>query len=171
MEHGGDIVEADERGLAGRRLGEVGDVVDDRLGAEELRLLDEIAHPGAALLVVALEVVEIGEAQLRAVLVEHFKDAHIGLIDRNVVAFLEGHAVELVRGVEHAVLEHIVEFEIGFDLVFVEIVFRLANLLGVVLPVPWLQIEMLAVACRSSAWITSGFAPLFRRRGRDRAGR
>ena len=35
VEHGRHVVEADQRGLAGRGLGEVRDVVDDRLGAEQ----------------------------------------------------------------------------------------------------------------------------------------
>ena len=38
-----------------------------------------------------------------AVLVENLEDADVGLIDRQVVAFLEGDAVELGRGVEDAV--------------------------------------------------------------------
>ena len=63
VEHGGDVVEGDERGLAGGGLGEVGDVVDDGELVEERGLIDEVAHPGAALFVVALEVVEVDEVR------------------------------------------------------------------------------------------------------------
>ena len=38
VEHGRHIVEREQRRLARRRLGEVGDVVHDRLGAQQLRL-------------------------------------------------------------------------------------------------------------------------------------
>ncbi len=57
------------------------------------------------------------------------------------MAFLEGEAVELVRGVEHAILEHVVQLEIRLDLRFIEVVFGLADLLGVELPIPRLQLE------------------------------
>ena len=46
-----------------------------------------------------------------------------------------------MRSVEDAVLEHVIEFEIGFDLRLVQVVFRLAHLFGVKLPVPGLDFE------------------------------
>ena len=146
VEHRGDVVEADQRGLAGGGLRQIGDVVDDGQCAEQLRLIDEVAHPGAAVLVVALEVVAVEERERLAVGVEDFEDAHVGLIDRHVVALLESDAVELVGGVEDAVLQDVVEFEVWLDLGFVEVVLRLADLLGVEIPVPGLQLKS-AVLC------------------------
>ena len=151
VEHGDHVVERQQRRLAGGRLGEVGDVVDHRLGAEQLRLVDEVVHPGAAALVVALEVVAVEQRQRVAVLVEHLEHAHVRLVHRNVLALLEGQPVELVGGVEHAVLQHVVELEVRLDLVLVEVVLRLAHLLGVELPVPRLQLE----ACFSAFWSLS----------------
>ena len=145
MEHGADVVEADQRGLAGRRLGEVRDIVDHGLGAQQFRLADEIAHPGAAGFVVALEIVEIHQAQRLAVLVEDLEHHHIGLIDRNVVALLEGDAIKLIGGIENAILQHLVEFEIGLERRLIQVIARLAHFLGIALPVPRLQVEMRTV--------------------------
>ena len=130
-----------QRRLARRGLGEVGDVVDHRQRAQQLRLADEDVHPRAAVLVVALEVVAVPERQRLAVGVEDFEDLHVGVVDGNVCALLEGDAVELVGGVEHAVLEHVVQLEVGLDLRLVQIVLRLAHLLGIEVPVPGLKLE------------------------------
>ena len=43
-----------------------------------------------------------------------------GVVDRQVRALLEGQAVQLVGGVEHAVLQHVVQLEVGLELRFVE---------------------------------------------------
>ncbi len=145
VEHRRHVVRADQRGLAGGGLGEIGDVVDHRLGAEQLGLADEVRHPRAARLVVALEVVEIHQPELGAVLVVDGVGHHVGLVDGDVGTALEGQPVHLVGGVEHALLEHGVQLEIGLHLGLVEIVFRLADLLGIQLPVPWLHLETLAV--------------------------
>ena len=144
MEHRRHVVERDERRLARRRLGEVGDIVDHRFGAQQLGLPDEVIHPGAAGFVVTLEVIEIHQAQRGAVLVGDFEDAHVRLIDRDVLALFERQTIELVGCEKHTVLEHIVEFEIRLDLIFIQVVLRLADLLGVHLPVPRRELEMLA---------------------------
>ena len=141
VEHGANVVGGEQRGLARRRLGEVADVDDDRLGAHQLRLLDEVVHPGAALLVVALEVVDVEQGEGAAVGVEDLEDAHVGVVDRKVLALLEGNAVELGGGVEDAVFEHVVHLEVGLDLLFVEIVFGFAHLLGIDFPVKRLELE------------------------------
>ena len=148
VEHGGDIAEAEQSGLARRRLAEVADVVDHRQRAQQLGLVNKVAHPGAAVFVVALEVVAVKKSQGLAVGVEHLEHAHIRVVHRNVVALLEGDAVELVGGVKHAILQHIVQLEIGLDLRFVQVVLGFADLLGVEVPVPWLQLEAAASARR-----------------------
>src|ERR1700693_97454 len=110
MEHGNDVGEADQGGLAGGRLGQVGDVVHDRRGTKKPRLADEFGHPGSAVLVVALEVVAVEKGEVLAIDVEDFKDPYIGLVNGNVVPFFEGDSVELICRVEHPVLENVVEF-------------------------------------------------------------
>ena len=78
------------------------------------------------------------------------------MIQRQVGALLEGQAVKLVGGEEHAVLEHVLHLEVGLELRLVEVEFLLAHLLGVVRPVPGLQLELAAfglsmMACMSAA--------------------
>ena len=58
------------------------------------------------------------------------------------MAFLETEAVEFVCGIEHAVFDHPVELEVGFDTGVVEIVALESQLLRVVLPVPGLERKM-----------------------------
>jgi hypothetical protein len=106
VEHGGDVVEAEQRRLARRRLGEVGDVVDTGLVPSSFDWLTKFDIQAPPDLVVALEIVEIHEAELGAVLVVDLEHADVRLIDRDVLPLLEGDAVELVGGVEDAVLEH-----------------------------------------------------------------
>src|SRR3546814_5927157 len=83
-----------QRRLAGRGLGEVGDVVDHRLGAGQAVLVDEHVHPRAAGLAVALEVVAVEQRQRTAVLVEHLEHAHVRVVDRDVLRS-EEHTSEL----------------------------------------------------------------------------
>ena len=71
-----------------------------------------------------------------AIHIGDFKDADVGLINRQIVPFLEGDAVEFRRGVEDAIEQDVVQFEVGIDLRFVEGVTRLANFLGIKRPVP-----------------------------------
>lgn len=145
MEHGGDVVEADQGGLAGGGLGEVADIVDHRPCAEELGLADIVAHPGAARLVVPLPQIEIHQAQLRAVVIEHLEHHHIGVIDGNVGAALEGDAVEPGGGIEHTILQNLVDLEIGLQRRFIQVIAFLAHLLGIALPVPGLEGKGLAL--------------------------
>jgi hypothetical protein len=65
------------------------------------------------------------------------------VIDRQVLALLEGQPVELVGRVEDALLQDAVELEVGAELRLVEGVLLLADLLGVVGPVPGRELEAL----------------------------
>ena len=141
VEHGGDVVEAEQCGLARRGLLEVSYVEDHRQLAQQFRLADQHVHPRSAILVVALEVIAIPQRQRLRISVEDLEDAHVLLVNGNVLALFEGEAVELMRSVEDAVLEHVVQLEIGLDLRLVQVVFRLAHLLGVELPIPGLDGE------------------------------
>src|SRR2546429_3636186 len=116
MEHGNDVGEADQGGFAGGGLGQVGNVVHDRGRSKKSRLANEFGHPGSAVLVVTLEVIAVEECEVLAVGVEDFEDPYIGVVNGNVVPFLEGDSVELICGVEHPILEHAVELEIGLHL-------------------------------------------------------
>jgi hypothetical protein len=89
VEHRGHIVEAEQRRLPRRGLGEVGHVVDHGQRAQQLRLADEAVHPRSAVLVVALEVVAVPQRQRLAIGVEDLKHAHVRLVDRNVVRSLK----------------------------------------------------------------------------------
>src|SRR6202521_3926794 len=109
MEHGNDVGEADQGRFAGGGLGQVGNVVHDRRGSKKPRLADEFGHPGSAVLVVALEIIAVEKGEVLAVRVEDFKDAYIGVVNGDVVPFLEGDSVEPIGRVEHPVLEHVVE--------------------------------------------------------------
>src|SRR6266436_5963594 len=141
MEHGNDVGEADQGGFAGGGLGQVGNVVHDRGGSKKPRLANEFRHPGSAVLVVALEVIAVEKGEVLAIGVEDFEDPYIGLVNGNVVPFLEGDSVELICGVEHSVLEHVVEFEIGLHLRIVDVVASLADLLSVEVPIVRLNLE------------------------------
>ncbi len=141
MEHRRHIGKADQRRLARRRLLEVRHVENHRPRAQQLRLRHKAVHPRAARFVVTLEVVAIPQCQRLAVRLEHLEHAHVRVVHRDVLALLEGDPVQLVRRIEDAVLQHVPYLEVRLHLVFVQIVLRLAHLLGVHVPVPWLQLE------------------------------
>ena len=128
-------------GWPGAGFGEVSDVEDGRLRADEARLIDEAVHPRAAALVRTREVVAVVERHRFAVGVEDLEHAHVRLIDRDVVALLEREPVELIGGVEDAVLQDVVELEVRPHLRFIEVVLGLADLLGVELPVVRRELE------------------------------
>src|SRR5260370_5754362 len=141
MEHGDDVGKADQGRFAFGWLGQVGDVVHHRGVSQEPRLADEFRHPGSAILVVALEVIAVEKCEVLAVGVEDFEDPYIGLVNGNVVALFESNSVELIGRVVDAVLQHVVDFEIGFYLSMIDVVASLANLLSVEVPIVGLDLE------------------------------
>lgn len=142
MEQGGDVVKAQQRRLAGGRLGEVAHVADHRFGTGKAILLDEHVHPRATGLAVALEVVGVEQRHGSAVGIEHLIHLHIRVIGRDVGALLEGDAVQLRGGVEDAVLQHVVQLEVRLDLRLVQVVLGLAHLLGVEVPIGRGELEI-----------------------------
>src|SRR5215469_15407311 len=124
VKHGAHIVEAEQRWLSWRRLTEVRHVEHHRLGSHQLRLSDERVHPRAAVLVVALEIIAIEQGQVLAVAVEYLEHAYIRLIYRKVLALLEGDPVKLISGIKYAILQHVVQLKIRFDLRFIQVVLR-----------------------------------------------
>ena len=141
VEEGDDVVEGEEGGFAGGGRGEVGDVVDDGEGAEELGLADEGAHPGAAALVVAFVEVDVDEGDGGGVGVVDLEDAHAGGVGGEVMALVEGEAEEEGGGVKDAALEDGGELEEGLEGLLVEVEACAAELLGEELPVPGLEGE------------------------------
>ena len=134
-----------QRGLAGRWLGDVEVIGNHRPGAEELARPHVAVHPRTALFVVARVVVGDEQRHRAAVAVEDFVELHIVAIQRQVGARFEGDAVELCGGVEHAIHQHAVQLKVGLHGRFVDGVLLLAQLLGVVLPVPGCEREGLGL--------------------------
>src|SRR5258708_5716656 len=168
MEHGNDVREADQGRFAGGGLGQVGDVIHDRGGSKKPRLANEFRHPGSAVLVVALEVIAVEKGEVLAIGVEDFEDPYIGLVNGNVVPFLEGDSVELICGVEHSVLEHVVEFEIALHLRIVDVLASLPDLLRVQLPIVRLDLEATLLGVYDSLDICSFAAGLCSRGGGEK---
>ncbi len=104
-------------------------------------LADVCVHPGAAALRGPRVVVGEKDRERLAVLVEDIEDAHIRLIDRQIVPFLEGDSVKPGRGVKDAVDQDVIQLEVGLDLRFVESVTRLPDLFGIKGPVPGSELE------------------------------
>ena len=130
------IVEGEKRRLALRRLGEIHDVDDDRPDvAGQPLLVAQRAHPGAAPLRRPREIVAEGTGRSACPSRRHLPDAHIGVVDRDVVELLEGEAEQPARRVEGR-RDHLVELQIGLQLGLVEIEPALAHLFGIVAPVP-----------------------------------
>ncbi|MND41304.1 hypothetical protein D3C80_320540 [compost metagenome] len=150
VEHGDHVIVRQQRRLARCRFGKVGNVVDHRFGAFQLRLFDEVAHPGAAAFVVAFKEVGIEQRHRFAVFIEHLIHAHVRLVNRDILTFFEADAVQQVGGIEHAVVQHVIQSEVRFDLRFIQIVLRLAHLFGIELPIPGgnLEIAFLLVGSR-----------------------
>ena len=140
------VVERQQRRLAGRRLVEVHHVDDERADvAGELLLVAERRHPGAAALGRPREIVAEEQRRHGAPSASrHLPGAHVGMPDRDVGARLEAQAEQPVRGVERR-LDHVVELEVRLDRRLVDVVARLAQLLGVVAPVPRREREVAAL--------------------------
>ena len=81
-----------------RRFRDVQMIGNDRFGCEQVALLNVGIHPRASTL--GRPCIIIGEKQCErfAVGIVNFKHAHIGLVHREIVSFLEGEAVEFPRG-------------------------------------------------------------------------
>ena len=159
VEGGVDPVEADELRFPGRRLGNVQHVVDDRLRPPQVGLVDEVRHPRAPTLGIALEGVEIEQAEFRTVPIEDGIGPHVRMIDRQIGAALESEAIQLLGHEEDAVFQHLVELEILHHRVFIEIVAFRLDAVGITIPVPRLDIVVSAIGADRLVQ-HGGFAPL-----------
>ena len=140
VEHRGRLVPGHQRRTI-HWLGDVEMVGHDWQVAGQPGLGDVGVHPRSAALGRAGKRIEHEDRQLAAILVEHVIGGDVGVVNRQVGTLLEGQAVELARGVEHAVLQHVLHFQVGLELRLVEVVLVGADLLGVIRPVPRLQLE------------------------------
>ena len=141
------VVEAQQRRLAGRGLGEVVVVDDDRqhrLAARRAvaRLHAVLAHPGAAALARPGEVVVQEEAD-RSGGALHLVDGDVAVVGDDVRTNDERDAEQARRAVERG-RDHRLEREVRLDLGIVEVEADLANLFGVEAPVPGLDRGALA---------------------------
>ena len=145
VERGVDLVEREQGGLAVRRPRHV--EVDDRHG-----LLPSRCDWSTKVLIQAPPRL-VGRAYQSArnspmplaLVVEDLVDRDVGVIGGQVVAALEAQPVELVRGVEDAVLDDVLEPEPRPQRVGVDVEPLPAHPLGVERPVPRLQRALLAV--------------------------
>ena len=133
------IVEREQRGLAGRGLGEIHRVEDDRrdAGAVQRMGLAQIAHPGAGALGGPVEIVA-NEQRHRCAALGDLPGARILVVERDALDRLELQAEEPVRHIEGR-SDDILQRQIGlqFRLIDGEAVAALA--LGIEAPVPGLQ--------------------------------
>uniref|UniRef100_A0A0N5A0Y1 NAD-specific glutamate dehydrogenase n=1 Tax=Parastrongyloides trichosuri TaxID=131310 RepID=A0A0N5A0Y1_PARTI len=143
VEQGLGVVQRDQQGLAFGRLDEVVVVrSQDRLGAGQLRERAIGGHPGARTLARTGEVVGVEQAdQLAGGLVRDLIGGHVRLEGRDgpLGQRLEDEAVQAFGHVEGG-RAHGVQFEVGLQLVLIEVVLRLTHLLGVVEIVPRLDV-------------------------------
>ena len=132
VEQRAGVVEGQQRRLA---LGEVHHIDDDRADvALELLLRAEARHPGAGALGGPAIIVAEEQRDVAAVL-GHLEGAHIGVIGRNVRPLGEGEAEQAGGGVERC-RDHLIERQIRLGRRLIQIETGLAQLLGIVPPVP-----------------------------------
>ena len=144
VEQRAGVVEREQRRFARARLGEVHHVDDKRaLVAVELLLRSQRRHPGAAALGGTSEIVAEEYAHVPAAGVGHFESAHVRVPDRDILALLKTQSEQAVCRRERR-RDHVVEGQIGLELGVIEIAAHFAQLLGVVAPVPWRELEVAA---------------------------
>ncbi len=165
VEHGGDFVRGQQRGLARRGHCKVGNIEGNGARAFQLCLVHQRIVPGTARLVVAAEEVKIHQPHMAAIGIAHFVHLHILVPGGKVGALVEGDAIQAVGGIKNTIIQHAVQLEIRLELAFIQIVLRLAQALGMEVPVPGLQRRSIAglVDLRLQR---CGLAPACRRRGR-----
>ena len=104
----------------------------------------KLGHPSPALLAFTRMEIGVEHGPIAAVLVEHLVGLHIGVVDGDVVIFLERDAVEPVGQSEHPV-DHPVEPEVGAQHLRIEVVFLHLELVRVIPEVPRLELKVLAL--------------------------
>src|SRR6516164_1775440 len=156
VEHRRDISKADQSWFAFGGLWQVGYVVNHRKFSQQTRLFHKRRHPRSAILVVPFEIIAVEKREVLAIRVEDLEDAHIGMVHGKIVTLFESESIELIGSVEHSILQHVVQLKIRLYLRIIDVVTGLANLIGVVSPVPGLELES-AVLTINDPLAVSGF--------------
>ena len=139
------FTEGQERRLRIRRPREVHHDDDLRAMVFALRvfvLRGDAVHPGSGLLAVAGEEVGVEDGEELAVGVIDLVGLYFLIIYGNILVFLEGDAIELRGESEHSFL-HAVELEVGPRHLVVHIELDVFQLLGIVVPVPRHDVDIL----------------------------
>ena len=141
------IIKTQQRRLTRRAAREVVVVDDDGQRARVARLLAKRTHPRATALARAREVVVQEHTHHGTPRVTHFIDFHVGVIRLHIGHQDEAQTEQAIRAIEYRV-DHALEREVGFDHRLVDVIARLAHLLGVEAPVPGFDRQRLAMRQR-----------------------
>ncbi len=141
MEQRDHVIPGNERGSACGRFLIVADVIDNRPGSLQCRLLHEITHPRPAAFAVTGVEVAVEERHAGAVSINDLPDADVRMVNRQIKPLDEAQAEQLAGGPEYAVNQYGVEGKVGFDLCLIKSEFLPAHLLGIPRPVPGLGPE------------------------------
>ena len=115
------IVKRQQRRLVCWPFGEVQYVDDNGLAAiVELVLTSKGAHPRAGTLGWPRKIVSVEQADGLALRIAHFKNAHVQVIYRHILAFPEGNPEQLRGGVKSR-LDHAIERQVRLDFRLVQI--------------------------------------------------
>ncbi|MND92016.1 hypothetical protein D3C80_841590 [compost metagenome] len=150
VEERAGVIERKQSRLAFRRLGEIADIVDDRQLALStilqwqfvLRL--ERTHPCAGPLGRPGEIIAEEERLQGTAIVAQFEHPHIRMIGGNAFQLGQRHAEQALGDIE-AGFDDLFELQIGLQLGFGEGESPLAQLLGIITPVPWHDRVVLAL--------------------------
>ena len=125
VEQRAGVVERQQSRLAGRRFGEIAHIENDRADvADQLLLVAQRGHPGAAVLGAPGKIIADEQTDMAALRILHLEGAGVWVIERDSHG-REAEAEQAARGLEGG-FRHLVELEIRLDLGLVQIVFRLA---------------------------------------------
>ena len=141
VKRGPHFILSEQCWFAGRRFRNVEVIRDNRLRPEQIVLRDISIHPRAPALGRPRVVVADENRQRFSIAIVNFPDAHVWLIQRQVVPLFEREPVFLVRGEKHAVDDDMIQFVIRAHLRFIEVVFRLAHFLGIKIPIACRDLE------------------------------
>ena len=142
MEQRGHLVPSEQRRLSFRRFGVVAHVEDDGQLVVAPALLGKTVHPGTAALGGTTEVVAIEERFLLAILVEHLKHFHVGMIGRDVGTLLERKSIGTVGCIEHTIYQNTIHVEVRLDFIVADVQLLVLHLCRIVETVVGLQLEV-----------------------------
>ena len=146
VKEGVDLVERNQRRRVAGRAGEIADVEHDRPHVHTIPdpLASDAAAPCAAAFSRPRIIIGHEDAEVAAIDIGDLVGPNLGVVGGNALDLGELDSIELVGNVKGAV-DDIVDHEVLPHLLLVDVVPRPADLLGVVAPVPRLELEVEAV--------------------------